>query len=152
MDENNVFEETFDDEAGGVVADGREREPLPVDEPDEASEEPAGEAVPAYVGRGIPDGEGRTEDLRRFVMEFPDLSPEDLPREVWDRALAGESLVTAYLRHKAAALERENAGLSSRVRDLGRQSANRARAAGSLADAGKASGRDAFDLGWDNAW
>ena len=81
------------------------------------------------------------EEMRRFVSEFPQVKPEEIPKEVWSAARRGESLTEAYLRA-------ENKRLTLELEAAQTQKKNQARALGSRRDAGGDSGRDSFLMGF----
>lgn len=139
---------------GGIVADDRAPEELPEDAGnDAAGEAESGTAPVMPMGDPGVDPAARKRDLEAFVRTFPNVTPGDVPREVWERARRGESLVTAYMRYESALLRRENEELSRRVRLRETESANRARSAGSQLGSGMGErGRDPFEDGWEDAF
>lgn len=147
----NEREDWFSDgwsEDGGVVADGRDSEELPEETAD------GGESAEAEKSSGDPaatETDAATEgELLRFVLEYPEVEAEDIPRSVWERVARGESLVAAWGKYEAEALRRENRRL--RERDSQRE-LNRRRSAGSQRGVGASDAvYDAFDRGWDSAW
>lgn len=144
----NEREDWFSDgwtEDGGVVADGREEEAMPEDT--EAAETAGAQAETGTQGEFDADV---SDDLIRFVREYPDVRAEDIPRSVWDRVVRGESLVAAWGKYEAEALREEN----RRLREKNdRREQNRQRSAGSQRGIGASgSAGDAFDRGWEGAW
>lgn len=83
----------------------------------------------------------READLCRFVAAFPHVSPEAVPKAVWDAVSRGEDLTEAYLRHENEALRRELSALRT-------QRKNAPRVATSRQDAGGDSGGDGFIAGF----
>ena len=141
-------------EDGGLVADGREDETLPPEETEEGEAAASPEAAPVPEDGGIeraerpapPAAQGREADFLEFIEAYPQVEPGDIPQEVWQRAVRGESLTAAYARYEAERLRRENEYLRQSQR-------NRRRSAGSQQGAGAGDRRgDAFDAGWDEAY
>ncbi len=149
--DSDYFSESFNDEAGGIVSDERGAEELPGDGGEEAGD--TGESGAPVVPMADPgaDVEARGRDLELFVRTYPGLRPEDVPKEVWDRARRGESLVTAYMRYEADGLRRENVRLTKMAKELGAERMNWLRSAGSQLGSGAGERRrDPFDAGWED--
>ncbi len=157
--DSDYFSESFNDEAGGIVSDERGEEELPEEFPGETEDaEGAGEESESnlpVVPMADPgaDEKARGRDLALFVRTYPGVRPEDVPKEVWDRARRGESLVTAYMRYESGRLRRENERLTRQARELGTERVNRLRSAGSQLGSGAGERRrDPFDAGWEDAF
>ena len=72
---------------------------------------------------------------------------------VWRAVAAGESLLSAYSRHEASVLRRENRRLESAMLAREQSRSNRERSAGSQLGAGAGrTARDPFDDGWELEW
>lgn len=165
MEENDAMAEDFaegwEDETGGLVNDGRETEEVPEMPPDEpaaeepeeaASEEPVEPEPPIAPpeARAV-DPAARDRDFRHFLEEFPTVNARDVPKEVWERVNAGESLTTAYMRYEARTLREENRKLRETIKAEERERENRRRSAGSQRSAGAGDGRrDPFEMGWND--
>ena len=164
---NDIFADAWEDEAGGIVADSRQDEELPEDARDAPEARDPDPDAPGEPGDGIPRPEGpaepvpggrsaaerRDREIGEFMREYPDVRAEDIPPEVWGRVAAGESLLSAYSRHEARALRRENAALVGQIVRQERARVNRQRSAGSQMGAGTGkSVRDPFDDGWELEW
>ena len=80
--------------------------------------------------QGLGAGENRQEVRRRetqaFLEAYPQVRPEEIPREVWARVARGEPLTWAYSEHRAQMLEQ---ALEAKLK----QEENQKRALGSLA-------------------
>ncbi len=48
---------------------------------------------------------GDVKDYLDFIDEFPEVSPESIPEEVWERVAKNENLVSAYRAHKLVELQ-----------------------------------------------
>ncbi len=130
----DVFTQGFEDEAGGVICDQREAEPLPGEEiPQQAPEEADAD---------------RSREILRFTQTYPEVRASDVPDEVWNRVRDGEKLTEAYTRYEADILRQENARLRAENDIRQRERVNRERSAGSMSGSGGPV-RDAFDEGWD---
>lgn len=164
----DIFTRGWEDETEGITADGREEEPLPEDAgpgEDISREGEAGDGpgkIPAEEGGPekpedppvLPSAaRDRDGEIRQFVLEYPGVMPEAIPEEVWRRVRAGESLTTAYTRHEARRLRRENLRLETELAGRRQAEANRQRSAGSQMGAGTGKpARDPFDDGWELEW
>ncbi len=161
-EERDWFTQGWADD-GGVVSDGRESEAMPKEAESGAegrAQSETGGAGAAFSGETREEGPGETAaeetpsaadpsreaDFVRFVTEYPEVDAKDIPREVWQRVAAGDSLVTAYARYEARALREEN-------RRIRQTQENRRRSAGSQLGAGSGARRfDAFESGWEDAY
>ena len=47
----------------------------------------------------------RMADIQKFLKDYPDVNPKDIPKEVWKAVNEGHSLTEAYARHEAAKLK-----------------------------------------------
>lgn len=77
-----------------------------------------------------------------FAQNFPDVKPEDIPKEVWDEFEKGQPLSDAYMKY-------ENRQLKEKIKTLELNQKNRERSLGSSASSGAGKQRDPFDIGWD---
>lgn len=107
-----------------------------------AKSEPAQQAEPA--AETAPDAEKakRQDEFLAFTREYPDVKPEDIPKEVWAEFNSGKSLVGAYSKF-------ENKKLRERLAAAEQNTKNRERSTGSRDSAGAGKQKDAFDAGWD---
>lgn len=87
--------------------------------------------------------EARKRDMTAFLETFPGVKGADVPREVWARVAAGESLVAAYAVY-------QNQQLQAQLAALKQNRENAARTPGSLNTHGEKAGDDLADL-WDAA-
>lgn len=136
------------DEAMGRVRDEAERR---------EAERAAAQTGAAEGGR-IP-GERKSREAREFFDAHPDaalrlLGGEALPREVWRRVRAGESLTAAY---EAESARREAETAAGRIRALEAElertrleKTNAGRSTGSAAGDGGDAGPDAAAMGWES--
>lgn len=81
------------------------------------------------------------EDARAFVEKHPDINFKSIPKEVWDRVNAGESLLSAYDEHmmdsQRKELAAENERLKAELEAAKKNADNKARSTGSATSAGK---------------
>lgn len=84
------------------------------------------------------------EALREFLDTFPEVKGEEVPKEVWDAAIQGQSLALAYSLHRSRALERELAALRQ-------DRENRLRSTGSMARNVPGSTEDLISMWWNEA-
>lgn len=49
--------------------------------------------------------DARKADIQKFLKDYPDVNPKDIPKEVWKAVNEGHSLTEAYARHEAAQLK-----------------------------------------------
>lgn len=88
------------------------------------------------------------EDVGAFIRRFPDVKPEAIPREVWDRVSAGARLADAYAAWKqdqdTAAVREENKQLKLELEAAKQNGRNRQRSIGSQATSAGETGRDDF--------
>lgn len=82
--------------------------------------------------------------INDFARQFPNVKPQDIPKNVWDAFRKGETLVSAYSRHRVTELEKQLAA-KAQADD------NASRAVGSRVSTGKTEKQDdpLFD-GWDD--
>lgn len=85
----------------------------------------------------------RQKDFNAFLAAYPEVKPEDIPKAVWERVGAGESLVTAYT------MER-NRELTVRLAALEQNERNRERSPGSMSTRGD-KGKSSLEELWDQA-
>lgn len=85
----------------------------------------------------------RQKDFNAFLAAYPEVKPEDIPKAVWERVGAGESLVTAYT------MER-NRELTVRLTALEQDAKNRERSPGSMSTRGD-KGKSSLEDFWDAA-
>lgn len=88
--------------------------------------------------------EAQKEQYRQFFREFPGVSADDIPDDVWQRVTGGETLVAAYRAH-------ENAQLKAKLAALEQNNKNRETAVGSLTGEVGAEAPDPFLDGFLNA-
>ncbi len=86
--------------------------------------------------------EARTASMQRFLRTYPQVKPEEIPREVWKEVSKGGDLTAAYTFHKNRSLEAELA--AERQNAQGAQ-----RSTGSMATRG-AGKQDEFDRWWND--
>lgn len=84
----------------------------------------------------------READIREFAQEFPTVSPDSIPKAVWDKVQNGMSLVNAWLKHELDRQRTENAQLKQRK-------TNAEISPGSVASQGTQK-KDPFLEGWDS--
>ena len=81
------------------------------------------------------------EDARAFVEKHPGIDFKSIPKEVWDRVNAGESLLSAYDEHmmdsQRKELAAENERLKAELEAAKKNADNKARSTGSATSAGK---------------
>ena len=84
--------------------------------------------------------------INDFARQFPHVKPQDIPKNVWDSFRKGETLVSAYSRHRVTELEKQLAA-KAQADD------NASRAVGSRVSTGKTEKADdpLFD-GWDDEY
>lgn len=85
--------------------------------------------------------ESRKRDMTAFLEAFPGVKGEDVPREVWAKVAAGESLVTAYTMY-------QNQQLQLQLAAQRQNRENAARTPGSMSTQGEKAGKTLGDL-WD---
>lgn len=85
--------------------------------------------------------EARKKDMTAFLEAFPGVKGEDVPREVWAKVAAGESLVTAYTMY-------QNRQLQLQLAAQRQNRENAARTTGSMSTQGEKAGKTLGDL-WD---
>jgi hypothetical protein len=73
--------------------------------------------------------EKRKQDFLDFTKEYPDVAAGSVPKEVWDKVAAGETLTSAYARY-------ENKLLRAKVSALEQNTKNKTQTAGSRQTAG----------------
>ena len=82
-------------------------------------------------------------DMEAFLDAYPEVKPEDIPREVFERVRAGESLVSAYAQYEIQQLKAQIAAKTQNEQ-------NAAKAPGSMKSQGQ-SGKKTIDDYWDEA-
>jgi hypothetical protein len=93
----------------------------------------------------------RQADMVRFVKEYPDVKPTDIPSEVWSAVREGESLTAAYGNFALKKVQEENKKLQQRIDAMEQNEKNRGKAADSQQSAGSKNNRsDPFDEGWND--
>lgn len=85
---------------------------------------------PAAPAQQEEPGAERDVGVEDFLTRYPHVKPEEIPLQVWQRVMEGESLSLAYALH-------ENALLQSRLEQLQRQEDNRRRTPGALGSQGR---------------
>lgn len=93
----------------------------------------------------------RRESFLRFAKEYPDVKPQEIPKEVWKSVSEGMELADAYALHENKQLRERVKTLEAEKEALEQNAKNKERTAGSRATAGKKKETDPFDDGWD-AW
>lgn len=86
--------------------------------------------------------QARQNEFGRFLTAFPDVQPDSIPTEVWQRVHEGEGLTAAYAMYRNRQLEAELAAERQ-------NKANSSKAVGSMATAGEGVMDELFD-GWDD--
>lgn len=85
--------------------------------------------------------QAQRRDMEAFLDAYPDVKAEDIPREVFERVRAGESLVSAYAQH-------ENQQLRAQIAAKEQNAENAAKAPGSMKSQGQG-GKKTIDDYWD---
>lgn len=86
--------------------------------------------------------QAQRRDMEAFLDAYPQVKAEDVPREVWEKVAAGESLVSAYARY-------QNQQLVAKIAAMEQNGANAARAPGSMKSQGE-KGRKSLEDYWDD--
>lgn len=81
--------------------------------------------------------EKRREGFLAFSKSHPDVKPQDIPAEVWQRVNGGMSLPDAYGLYELAQLREENKRLKDKAAVAEKKAENGYRATGSAATSGK---------------
>ncbi len=89
------------------------------------------------------EGEARRKDMLAFLEAYPEVEAGDIPKAVWDRVAAGESLVTAYTME-------QNRQLRAQLAAAVQNAANVDRAPGSMSTRGQKD-LESIDDYWDEA-
>lgn len=99
----------------------------------------------AQAGNGETDigaeASRRQDDIKGFMTAYPEVTPEDIPQQVWGAVNAGETLVSAYARY-------ENRQLKLQLEAEKKNLENLRRGAGSRASAGAGEKTDPLDQFW----
>lgn len=90
----------------------------------------------------------RQGQFLQFAKEYPQVKPNDIPKEVWDKFREGMDLVSAYAQYEARALRGQVESLTQKLEAEKRNQENKKRSTGSQKSAGNASEMDAFDRLW----
>lgn len=90
----------------------------------------------------------RQEQFLRFAKEYPNVNPNDIPKDVWDRFRDGMDLVSSYAQYEAKTLRSKVASLESKLEKEKQNKVNKNRSTGSQKSAGSESEMDAFDRAW----
>jgi hypothetical protein len=85
----------------------------------------------------------RDSEILEFISVYRDITPEDIPPEIWEEVSQGRSLLSAYQGHENRQLK---AMLAAGVRDH----ENRRRSTGSRASAGNLRERGEIEGDWYN--
>ncbi len=95
--------------------------------------------------------EKRREGFIAFSKSHPDVKPQDIPREVWDRVNGGMSLPDAYGLYELSVLREENKQLKNKAAVSEKKAENAYRSTGSASTSGK-SPKPKLDIyaGWDD--
>lgn len=99
-------------------------------------------AEPATEQPADPEAANR-KMLMDFLVIYPDVEPESIPKRVWDESNITGDLVGAYQRY-------ENRQLKEQIATLKQNNKNKERSTGSRRTAGATTPKDAFDEGWDS--
>lgn len=83
----------------------------------------------------------RESSIQSFALAHPDLSPNDIPEEVWKDVMVTNNMDASYAKYQAKKLAEENAVLKKNAE-------NKARSIGSMKSAGNKSQRDEIDEMW----
>lgn len=86
-------------------------------------------------------------DIAGFLKAYPQVKPDDIPKEVWDRVNQGESLAAAYAQHEVAQLKAQAQQLQTEIEALRQNQNNAQRTPGSL---GGSSGAELDEI--DRLW
>lgn len=86
--------------------------------------------------------ERRQADIQKFLTEYPDVSPKDIPNEVWAQVNKGSTLTEAYAKYEAAQLK-----IQLEAERKNRE--NRESSTGSRSSSG-ADKKDPWLEGWDD--
>lgn len=93
----------------------------------------------------------QSQDLLRFIQEYPNVQPQDIPKEVWDKVhKEGVSLVSAYSAFENKKLRQEVQEWKSKFETAEQNAKNKERSTGSQATAGAGSPKkkDPIDEDW----
>lgn len=85
--------------------------------------------------------QAQRRDMEAFLEAYPEVKAADVPREVWEKVAAGESLVSAYARH-------QNQQLVAKIAAMEQNGANAAKAPGSMKSQGE-KGKKTLEDYWD---
>ena len=110
---------------------------------DAPAEEPAGKDEPESKPDAENDAAVRAKMFSDFMVEYPDVKAEDIPKEVWNECVKTGDLTGAYRKY-------ENTQLKAQLDELKRDQRNKERSTGSWRSAGASTPKDAFDEGWDS--
>ena len=110
---------------------------------DAQAEEPAAKDEPESKPDAENDAAVRAKMFSDFMAEYPDVTAEDIPKEVWNECSKTGDLTGAYRKH-------ENAQLKAQLEELKRDQRNKDRSTGSWRSAGASTPKDSFDDGWDS--
>ena len=93
----------------------------------------------------------QSQDLLRFIQEYPGVQPQDIPKEVWDKVhKEGVSLVSAYSAFENKKLRQEVQEWKSKFETAEQNAKNKERSTGSQATAGAGTSKkkDPIDEDW----
>lgn len=93
----------------------------------------------------------QSQDLLRFIQEYPNVQPQDIPKEVWDKVhKEGVSLVSAYSAFENKKLRQEVQEWKSKYETAEQNAKNKERSTGSqaTAGAGPSKKKDPIDDDW----
>lgn len=85
--------------------------------------------------------EARTRDMNAFLTAYPNVKPDSIPPQVWDRVAKGESLMSAYTMHRNQELEAQLAAERKNQQ-------NRSTTPGSLNSGLEGNSKDEIDKIW----
>lgn len=90
----------------------------------------------------------RRDGFLRFAREYPDVDPNTIPKEVWDKFSEGADLSDAYSRYENKQLREEVRTWKEKAEKAEQNTKNKARSTGSQTSAGAPPEKDPFDALW----
>ncbi|MCI8478180.1 MAG: hypothetical protein HFE97_07510 [Oscillospiraceae bacterium] len=88
--------------------------------------------------------EALQHELAEFLKSFPEVKGEEIPEEVWQAVVQGQSLTLAYSLHRICALEQE-------LDTLRKRQDNQRRSTGSFARNAPSTPGDLIAMWWNEA-
>lgn len=86
-----------------------------------------------------------------FIRQYPDLNPQEIPREVWQAVGKGTLLAEAYGHHERGRLQARNRELEQQLAVAQANARGRTLSLGSMRSNGRGRDDDAFMAGFDEA-